>query len=256
MYPSKDIFIALGDAVEPLMRKLFRHENWRARVAGRTTDADIYAALTPSKAVSVENTDVNKFRVAARVREFTELFEYALPPGKKMLDFGSSTGVLTSGIAHHFGFRASATDIAEWHGEAREQRFANVRFQVLKEDGRIPFRDRFDLIVCLMVLHHCPPDRLDAIIADIAAHLTPGGVVILREHDVRSETTRNLCHVEHALHDALAGRTFEEFKIDYRATYKSSTFWRARFARKFLFVHKTRPYGPTAYQYLVFRLRE
>ena len=41
-----------------------------------------------------------------------------------------------------------------------------------------------DMITCYIGLHHCPLDKLDAFVDSIVRVLKPGGVFILRDHDV------------------------------------------------------------------------
>jgi FAD/FMN-containing dehydrogenase/SAM-dependent methyltransferase len=67
----------------------------------------------------------------------------------------------------------------------------------------------FDLVSCYIGLHHCPPDGLDAFVQSIARVLRPGGLFILRDHDVRDERMRALVALAHTVFNAGLGEPWE-----------------------------------------------
>lgn len=62
-----------------------------------------------------------------------------------------------------------------------------------------------DLVTCFIGLHHCDPSRLDAFIRSIARVLRPGGMFILRDHDVTNEAMRAFVSLAHTVFNAGLG---------------------------------------------------
>jgi len=67
----------------------------------------------------------------------------------------------------------------------------------------------FDLVTCYVGLHHCAPDRIEAFVQSIARVLRPGGLFILRDHDVRDERMRALVALAHTVFNAGLGEPWE-----------------------------------------------
>lgn len=79
--------------------------------------------------------------------------------------------------------------------------------QYLPLDDYAPLPDTLadasvDMVTCYIGLHHCPPERLDAFVRSIERVLRPGGVFILREHDVRDEMMRTFVSLVHTVFNA------------------------------------------------------
>lgn len=66
-----------------------------------------------------------------------------------------------------------------------------------------------DLVACLGGLHDVPPARLAPFLASIHRVLRPGGVFLLREHDVRDDDAQALVSLAHTVRDATSGRPWE-----------------------------------------------
>ena len=66
-----------------------------------------------------------------------------------------------------------------------------------------------DLVTCLIGLHHVPLDRLDAFIASLQRVLRPGGLLVLRDHDVADDDMRALVSLAHAVFNAGLGVPWE-----------------------------------------------
>ena len=74
-----------------------------------------------------------------------------------------------------------------------------------------------DLVTCVIGLHHAPPEKLTPFIQSIARILKPGGVLILREHDVTNELTSEIANMAHTLYNAIVGSVnFETEKSEIR----------------------------------------
>jgi FAD/FMN-containing dehydrogenase/SAM-dependent methyltransferase len=69
--------------------------------------------------------------------------------------------------------------------------------------------ESFDLVSCYIGLHHCPPDRIEPFVQSIARVLRPGGMFILRDHDVRDERMRALVALAHTVFNAGLGEPWD-----------------------------------------------
>jgi SAM-dependent methyltransferase len=56
-----------------------------------------------------------------------------------------------------------------------------------------------DLVTCYIGLHHCPPQQLDAFVRSIRRVLRPGGLFIMRDHDVRTPDMANFVSLVHTV---------------------------------------------------------
>jgi SAM-dependent methyltransferase len=63
----------------------------------------------------------------------------------------------------------------------------------------------FQLVTCYIGLHHCPLDRLDAFVDSIVRVMTPGGLFILRDHDVVSPEMNAFVCLAHTVFNAGLG---------------------------------------------------
>lgn len=62
--------------------------------------------------------------------------------------------------------------------------------------------ESIELMTCLIGLHHVPLDRLEPFVASIKRTITPGGLFILRDHDVTDDYMRHLVSLAHAVFNA------------------------------------------------------
>jgi SAM-dependent methyltransferase len=102
----------------------------------------------------------------------------------------------------------SPVDIAERGGLRR-----TARFVPLDDYAPIPANAVADasieLLTCYIGLHHASLDRLEPFIASLRRVLKPGGVLILRDHDVTDEYMRALVALAHTVFNAGLGLTWE-----------------------------------------------
>ncbi len=63
----------------------------------------------------------------------------------------------------------------------------------------------FEMVTCYIGLHHCPLDKLDAFVASILRVLKPGGLFILRDHDVVSSEMNTFVALAHTVFNAGLG---------------------------------------------------
>jgi len=69
--------------------------------------------------------------------------------------------------------------------------------------------NRMDLVSCFIGLHHIELDRLSPFIASIHRMLKPGGVFILRDHDVKTPQMHSFVALAHAVFNAGLGTSWE-----------------------------------------------
>ena len=63
----------------------------------------------------------------------------------------------------------------------------------------------FEMVTCYIGLHHCPLEKLDAFVASIVRVIKPGGVFILRDHDVVSDEMNAFVALAHTVFNAGLG---------------------------------------------------
>jgi SAM-dependent methyltransferase len=73
-----------------------------------------------------------------------------------------------------------------------------------------------DFISCYVGLHHMTPQTLDPFIASIARALRPGGVFVLRDHDVRNEDMFRFVGLIHTIFNAGTGASWEQNRDELR----------------------------------------
>ena len=73
-----------------------------------------------------------------------------------------------------------------------------------------------DLVTCYIGLHHVPPHKLAAFVASIARVLRPGGVFVLRDHDVDSPTMLAMATLAHIVFNVGTGATLEQDRDELR----------------------------------------
>ncbi|WP_254425643.1 class I SAM-dependent methyltransferase [Polaromonas sp. A23] len=59
-----------------------------------------------------------------------------------------------------------------------------------------------ELVTCYIGLHHCPLDKLDSFVASIVRVLKPGGMFILRDHDVTTPAMHTFVSLVHTVFNA------------------------------------------------------
>jgi SAM-dependent methyltransferase len=74
----------------------------------------------------------------------------------------------------------------------------------------------FDLVTCYIGLHHIPLDRLDPFINSFARALKPGGLFILRDHDVVSTEMNTFVSLIHTIFNAGLGVPWEANQAELR----------------------------------------
>ncbi|HEV8691236.1 MAG TPA: methyltransferase domain-containing protein, partial [Ideonella sp.] len=73
-----------------------------------------------------------------------------------------------------------------------------------------------DLVTCYIGLHHAKPDTLPGFLASVFRVLRPGGLFILRDHDVRDERMRAFVALAHTVFNAGLGEPWSANQAERR----------------------------------------
>lgn len=147
------------------------------------------------------------------------------------LDIGCLDGHITEKIGRNF-------NLNKWqiHGIdiKPHEEYKNITFT--QYDGKIlPYSDNsFDLITCLMVLHHIPRDNLDKLMQEINRVMKPNGVVIIREHNVKNDTESDLLDIMHKFYDYIWEPVESE---TWESNYMSNDMWTKLFIDNGFSIH-------------------
>ena len=108
-----------------------------------------------------------------------------------------------------------AADILERGGVAKQG--AHVPLQDYEPIAATAIGDgSVDLVTCYVGLHHMNAERLGPFLASVARILRPGGVFIVRDHDVGSDDMRALVSLAHTVFNAGLGETWETNRAELR----------------------------------------
>ena len=86
-----------------------------------------------------------------------------------------------------------------------------------------------DLVTCFIGLHHMTPEQLRPFLASVQRVLRPGGLFIVRDHDVASPAMRALVSLAHTVFNAGLGESWETNQKELRH-FDSVQMWSARMA--------------------------
>lgn len=98
----------------------------------------------------------------------------------------------------------SPVDIVERGGLAKIGRFVPLRDYAPFAEAELP-DESFDLVTCYIGLHHVSPEGLPAFVRSIWRILRPGGIFILRDHDVTTPEMDAFVSLAHTVFNAGLG---------------------------------------------------
>jgi SAM-dependent methyltransferase len=111
------------------------------------------------------------------------------PSTVRALDVGCGTGETDAYLVGRLG-AIEGIDVSERVVEAARERNPSVTYR-LYDGERLPHDDgAFDLAFSICVVHHVPPSRWRAYVAELARVVRPGGVLALIEHNPLNPLTR------------------------------------------------------------------
>lgn len=99
-----------------------------------------------------------------------------------LLDVGAGSGSISVAVAKLYNISPQLTFIIEPHGQASSQ----YKLLNYTNEGLFPAEledESIDLILLFQVLHHIPLAERSKLISEISRVLSPGGIIVMREHD-------------------------------------------------------------------------
>jgi len=145
------------------------------------------------------------------------------------LDVGCSEGGITAKLGEYFGLRSKDIFGIDIRKPKSVEGFTFIQTQT--DNQKIPMDDNsVSFITALMVLHHTnEPDNL---ISEIARVLKPGGILLIREHDIDENIDtdgKTFLDVLHGLYSISwareGGQENPDFCDNYYALYRSRENW-------------------------------
>ncbi|MGA2796704.1 MAG: class I SAM-dependent methyltransferase [Thermoguttaceae bacterium] len=145
--------------------------------------------------------------VITRLRPWICPFEEVLariPTNSSVLDVGCGIGIMTVLAANLAGAqRCLGVDVSEKAiSAARRAKVGGsaVEFNLANEEGW--GLEKFDVVLCVDVLHHVPLSKRKEFVAQLCAAARPGGVVLLKEISPRPRWK----YLANCLHDLIISR--------------------------------------------------
>ena len=168
-------------------------------------------------------------RANSRVQQLTALIrQHRFPPNlpaspTSLLDVGCSEGSITASLASALSIPASSA-----HGcDVRELPSSPLfTFSLITSDSLPYASSSVQVALALMSLHHI--ETVQRSIAEIHRVLQPGGLLIIREHDLNPQPLSALIDVMHGLYARVWSQPPEQpaFCDDYYAHYRPRQQWR------------------------------
>ncbi len=109
----------------------------------------------------------------------------------------------------------SPVDIVERGGFAKLGSFVPLKDYAPLAQSSLPSQS-VDLVTCYIGLHHIEPDRLGAFVDSIVRIMRPGGMFILRDHDVTTPQMNALVSLAHTVFNAGLGLPWESNQRELR----------------------------------------
>ena len=193
---------------------------------------------TESKSV----TEYSKDYIAEYIINILNNLHLSKP--RSLLDIGCGNCIFTKDLGVAMQIKPTdiyGADVAqEFELNWKATRPADIQFVEIR-NNKLQFARKFDLITCMMVLHHVPEEVLLEYIAEIYKLLTPGGVFIIKEHDCYNAADYMIADLEHSLYIAKeaavhtkSNRLTAQSKkkiADQRISYKDRFTWRVLIQR-------------------------
>lgn len=234
------------DAVNIIMKALHMYKPSASIVSKilreSQDDATVVAALINIRdnahVKPIPDTEWAKRRGLVRADQITELIK-SYPNELKsnahnMLDIGSDDGIITMAIGTQtFGLEPQniyGIDIEQWGVHTRgDEEKKPFNFEFISETKvDIPFDVQFNRIVIMQTLHHVKD--MANMMYEINRVSSPGGIVIIREHDCRDAAMSTLIDIEHMAYDVLIdNHSLDNFQKTYYGKYRSKFQWTALF---------------------------
>ena len=146
-----------------------------------------------------------------------ELRELGLPRISNLLDVGCGDGLVTTLIADEFRLEPGSV----WGVDTSFPKWFEERFSAVTVSNGSRYRlplvgNRFDLVVAFQSLHHMRDPF--GCLSEVVRVLTDKGIVVIREHDVTSQTLRRFLYfVDSFFYEVIMNSSVPGFKPKYRS---------------------------------------
>lgn len=175
------------------------------------------------------NGNEAKLRATNRVKSIGKTLKYSkFSKATCYLDIGSFDGHITQAVGEYFHLERQ-----QIHGvDIRNFNKVDITFTECEDFAtHLPYSDSsFDLITCLMTLHHIPSDKLDTLMGEIYRVMKYDGIVILREHSVEHECSRIGLDIMHKFYDKVWNMPDDSWSEE-KGNYKSFREWNQLFIK-------------------------
>lgn len=233
-------------------------------VGENKTDYEI-ASLFANISRPIPNSNSNRNRRSStRARHVYDMIKQSPVRGIKgaYLDIGSRDGSIAESICHMLGLNKNnthATNIRQWMSHKNDiSSSSHVQFSYITTDAKnqslFPHcDDMFDIITIFQTLHHVKD--ISTMMKEIRRVCKPGGIVIIREHDVHNKCVHMLVDVEHLIYGVVIDKmSVKKFSNDYYGSYNSLCGWDTLFAKHgYDSICSVRINNPTRCYYSMFR---
>jgi len=178
------------------------------------------------------------------------------------LDLGANDGSITSYLGYYLGLRkkniiALDIDNQSYYEGVKNKKIFQATYKTY--DGEhIPFpANTFDVITAFMCLHHV--ENQSDIIHELYRVIKKNGVIIIREHNIKSDEERMIADIQHSLYEmVLNSKPIDEFYDTFKIECNSEKDWDNLFGRnkfKKVYIHQpsTIKNNPVKYYYAVYQ---
>lgn len=188
-------------------------------------------------------------RADKRANEFLKILPKK--PVKSYLDIGTGKGFIAAAMGQKLGVKAKAIDIIQ---DVDKSLLDEIEFSIY--DGIIIPYKHLDLVTLIMVLHHV--ENLEKLLSNLYDSMSVGGHILVRDHDINSDTSRRLAMIQHQIMFELYGEDATPTRECFEC-YKSKKEIVEMFEKqgfKTIRVNNTKyfkdKYNPTRYFYVMF----
>jgi len=136
------------------------------------------------------------------------------PTNCKYLDFGCGECYKTSLFGNKLKIpnkNIYGTDIKFWGPYTTTNRNDKINFKFI-EDNKIMYNDDyFDVISCILVLHHIQDDEQNKILKEIKRVLKPNGLLIIIEHNIINDYDHIIVDIEHSMYEHINNESLHSY---------------------------------------------
>lgn len=152
---------------------------------------------------------------------------------RNILDFGCAEGKITGSLGKILNLHRSNV-----HGcDIRDISVSSSEFTFTCASGEsLPYAsEMFDLVVVSMVLHHIP--NVESVVQEIVRVISPGGILLLREHDCEINGLSMAIDIQHGLYALVWSEPQEspDFCQAFYSFYRPRSAWKSMLLQSGIF---------------------